>query len=266
MLYILLAILALFSIASMRVNGILSLLLTLPGVLVAITFHEFAHAFAADKLGDDTPRMQGRLNLNPLNHLDPIGFFILLFVHIGWGKPVQINPRNFDRKISMSAGEAIVSFAGPLMNFILAIVFTIIYFTIFMNRTFFHPPLPPMLTPSYFILLAPLGLGLVSYVQLTGKVDGLAYTLYGLAFYVGLLFIFQWKRFVKLPFFISWWAYLFPTAAVTNATIYMYQETDETLFMWLIPIQLAGLLILAIYLLIKTTKLAMNGFLFVKEE
>lgn len=130
MLYILLAILALFSIASLGTNGILSLLLTLPGVLIAITFHEFAHAFAADKLGDDTPRMQGRLNLNPLSHLDPIGFFMLLFVHIGWGKPVQINPRNFDRKISMSAGEAIVSFAGPLMNFILAIVFTIIYFFI----------------------------------------------------------------------------------------------------------------------------------------
>jgi len=123
-----------------------------------------------------------------------------------------------------------------------------------------------MLTPSYFIILAPLGIGFVSYVQLTGKVDGLAYTLYGIAFYLGLLFIFQWRRFIKLPFFLSWWAYLFPTAAVTNATIYMYQETGEPLFIWLIPIQLAGLLVLSIYLLIKTTTLAMNGSLFVKED
>ena len=130
MLYIILAVLALVSIVSLGTSGILSLLLTLPGVIIAITFHEFAHAYAADKLGDDTPRMQGRLNLNPLSHLDPIGFFMLLFVHIGWGKPVQINPRNFDRKVSMSAGEAIVSVAGPVMNFLLAIVFTIIYFFI----------------------------------------------------------------------------------------------------------------------------------------
>ncbi len=127
--YFIYAILIMLAISSLARGefSIVELLLTLPGVLVAITFHEFAHAYAADKLGDSTPRMQGRLNLNPLKHLDPFGFFMLVFAHIGWGKPVQINPRNFDRKISMSAGEAIVAFAGPLMNFLLAIVFTIIY-------------------------------------------------------------------------------------------------------------------------------------------
>ena len=124
--YALLIILALITI-SRGGFSILNLLLTLPGVLIAITFHEFAHAFAADKLGDDTPRMQGRLNLNPLKHLDPFGFFMLVFAHIGWGKPVQINPRNFNRKVSMQTGEAVVSIAGPLMNFVLSIVFTIIY-------------------------------------------------------------------------------------------------------------------------------------------
>ena len=124
--YILLAIFAVMAISRGGFN-ITDLLLTLPGVLVAITFHEFAHAYAADKLGDDTPRMEGRLNLNPLKHLDPFGFFMLVFAHIGWGKPVKINPRNFDRRFSMHVGEAIVAFAGPLMNFILAIVFTIIY-------------------------------------------------------------------------------------------------------------------------------------------
>lgn len=106
--------------------ALLSLLLTLPAVLIAITFHEFAHAFAADKLGDDTPRRQGRLNLNPLSHLDPIGSIMLVFAGFGWGKPVEINPNNFNRDRSMSASEAIVAFAGPLMNFILAIVFTIV--------------------------------------------------------------------------------------------------------------------------------------------
>ena len=124
--YIILAILVLGSIFTMTTGSILSLILTLPAVLIAITFHEYAHAFVADKLGDDTPRIQGRLTLNPFAHLDPIGAVLLVFVHFGWGKPVEINPRNSSRKISMSAGEAIVSLAGPLMNFILAIVFTII--------------------------------------------------------------------------------------------------------------------------------------------
>lgn len=129
-LYIILGILILISILTMGQAQMLSILLTLPGVIIAISFHEFAHAFAADKLGDDTPRMQGRLNLNPLSHIDPVGIVMLIFVHIGWGKPVQINPRNFDRKYTMEKGEAIVSLAGPLMNFILAIVFSIIYFAI----------------------------------------------------------------------------------------------------------------------------------------
>ena len=107
-----------------------ALVLSLPGVLIAITFHEFAHAFVADKLGDDTPRRQGRLTLNPFAHLDPIGSIMLIFAGFGWGKPVEISPRNFNRNISMSAGNALVSVAGPLMNFILAIVFTVIGFAV----------------------------------------------------------------------------------------------------------------------------------------
>lgn len=125
-LYIILGVLVLMSLRSLTGSMILSTLLTLPGVIIAITFHEFAHAFAADKLGDDTPRYQGRLNLNPLSHIDPVGFVLLLFAGFGWGKPVQINPNNFKREVSMSKGEAIVSLAGPLMNFIIAIVLTFI--------------------------------------------------------------------------------------------------------------------------------------------
>lgn len=106
---------------------LLMLLLSIPGILIAITFHEFAHAFVADKLGDDTPRMQGRLSLNPLAHLDPYGTFLMLFAGFGWGKPVQINPNNFRRTITLKKGEALVSVAGPAMNLILAIIFSIIY-------------------------------------------------------------------------------------------------------------------------------------------
>ena len=126
-LYIVLAIMVIMSLSGITKDYLMGLLLTLPGVIIAITFHEFAHAYAAYKLGDDTPKMQGRLNLNPLSHLDPIGSILLIFAHVGWGKPVQINPRNFDKKHSMSTGEAIVSIAGPTMNFILAILISIIY-------------------------------------------------------------------------------------------------------------------------------------------
>ena len=131
--YIILGIMVLSMVVQYLANpGMLfSLLISVPGVLIAITFHEFAHAFVADKLGDDTARREGRLSLNPLDHLDPIGTVLLLFAGFGWGKPVHVNPRNYTRKMSMEKGEALVSIAGPAMNFLLAILFAIVYYGIF---------------------------------------------------------------------------------------------------------------------------------------
>lgn len=131
--YIILGIMVLSMVVQYLTNpGMLtSLLFSIPGVLIAITFHEFAHAFVADKLGDDTARREGRLSLNPLDHLDPIGTVLLLFAGFGWGKPVNVNPRNYTRKISMEKAQAIVSIAGPIMNFLLAIIFSIVYFAIY---------------------------------------------------------------------------------------------------------------------------------------
>ncbi len=126
-LYIIIGILVVLSLASYGTAGIFDLVLSVPAVLLAITVHEFGHAFAAYKLGDDTPLRQGRLSLNPFDHVDPLGLAMLLFAHIGWGKPVQIDPRNYNRNISVEKADAIVSFAGPLMNFITAIVFALIY-------------------------------------------------------------------------------------------------------------------------------------------
>jgi len=131
-LYIIIGVIVLTNIVGLLTdtNALLSILLTLPAVLVAITFHEFAHAFAADRLGDDTPRRQGRLTLNPLKHLDPFGVIMLIFAHFGWGKPVEIEPRNFNRNIPMATAEAIVASAGPIMNILLAFISAIIYFAI----------------------------------------------------------------------------------------------------------------------------------------
>lgn len=123
--YIILAIIVFASIMSGSFS-LLAVLFSVPGVLLAITFHEYAHALVAYKLGDDTPKVQGRLSLNPFTHLDPVAVVLLMFTHIGWGKPVEINPNNFNKKISAKTGEALVAAAGPVMNFLLAIVLTII--------------------------------------------------------------------------------------------------------------------------------------------
>jgi Zn-dependent protease len=92
-------------------------------LLTAITVHEFAHAFTADRLGDPTPRIQGRLTLNPLAHLDPIGTLMLLLVRIGWGKPVQFDPYNLQNP---KKDAALISLAGPLSNIILATILALI--------------------------------------------------------------------------------------------------------------------------------------------
>lgn len=127
--YIIIAIMVLSTVVEYATNpgALFALLVSVPGVLLAITFHEFAHGYAAYKLGDNTAKNEGRLSLNPLDHLDPIGTLMLLVAGFGWGKPVHVNPTQYTRKISMEKGEAIVSFAGPLMNIVLAFVLALVY-------------------------------------------------------------------------------------------------------------------------------------------
>lgn len=139
-LYIVIGCLALYCVMNFSNGSLITTLFTLPAVLIAITFHEYAHAFVADKLGDETPRMQGRLTLNPFAHLDPAGFILLLFAGFGWGKPVEINTRNFNKNVSSEKGEILVSIAGPVMNLILAIIFTLILGAVykFVPDTFFR--------------------------------------------------------------------------------------------------------------------------------
>lgn len=99
---------------------LLNKLLILPGILLGISIHEFSHGYAAVKMGDNTPLMQGRLTLNPLRHIDPLGFLCLLLFGFGWAKPVVINSRNFENP---RRDDAIVSLAGPVANFLTAFLF-----------------------------------------------------------------------------------------------------------------------------------------------
>lgn len=105
-------------------SSIVKLLIELPVLFMTLTIHEFSHGYTAYILGDDTAKRMGRLTLNPISHIDPIGLLMLFVAHIGWAKPVPINPYNFrDQKRDMAISAA----AGPMSNFIVAIVFSIIF-------------------------------------------------------------------------------------------------------------------------------------------
>ena len=107
-----------------NVYYIISVLLSIPCLIFSLSFHEASHAFMAHKLGDDTAKNFGRLTLNPLKHLDPIGPILLLFAGFGYAKPVPINTRNFKNP---KRGMALSAAAGPLSNLILAIVSALLY-------------------------------------------------------------------------------------------------------------------------------------------
>ena len=100
-----------------------TLIAGLPGIVIAMVIHEWSHARVAYALGDYTPRLQGRLTLNPAAHVDPIGLLMLFIVHFGWAKPVQINPMNFSNP---RRDDILVSLAGPASNLITAFVALII--------------------------------------------------------------------------------------------------------------------------------------------
>ena len=97
-----------------------SILYTLPGILIGLTVHEYCHALAASKLGDNTAREMGRVTFNPLKHIDLIGFLFIIIAGFGWAKPVQFNPANLSRP---RRDKAIIAAAGPLSNLLLALVF-----------------------------------------------------------------------------------------------------------------------------------------------
>ena len=99
-------------------------LIFIAALIVAVTFHEFAHAFVALRLGDATAKMLGRVSLNPIRHLDLFGSLAFLFVGFGWGKPVPINPYNM-RGVSPMVGAAISALAGPASNVLLAFLVTL---------------------------------------------------------------------------------------------------------------------------------------------
>ena len=104
--------------------NLLDILINVPITLIALTFHEFCHGWVSTKLGDPTPRIQGRLTFNPLAHLDLFGTILMVLTGFGWAKPVEVDPMYYKDK---KKGMALVGLAGPLANLILAVLGTIIW-------------------------------------------------------------------------------------------------------------------------------------------
>jgi Zn-dependent protease len=108
--------------------NLMSIIAGLPGLLLALVLHEYAHARVAVAMGDFTPKLTGRLTLNPMAHIDPIGLLMLLVARFGWAKPVMVNPRNFR---DMKKGNILVALAGPAANFLTAFVTLFIMMVLF---------------------------------------------------------------------------------------------------------------------------------------
>jgi len=163
-------------------------IIALLSLLVAVTIHEFCHALAADKLGDPTPRAYGRLTLNPLAHLDPLGTLMLFIAHFGWGKPVPIDPYNFRHP---RRDEIIVSLAGPLSNFLLAFIFsripgTLTYILTYTNLylgIFNLFPIPPLDGSKVLLNILPLDTA----IKIESAFQQYGYVLIALLIFSGLL-------------------------------------------------------------------------------
>ena len=106
------------------ISVVVGILSSLAVIFLTMPVHEFAHAWAATKLGDPTPKYYGRLSLNPFNHIDYMGALCIILFGFGWAKPVGINPRNFD---NVKKGMALTALAGPLSNIILAFISMFVY-------------------------------------------------------------------------------------------------------------------------------------------
>lgn len=119
-------------------------------VLLAVTFHEVAHGWVADRLGDPTARLLGRLTLNPLKHLDPVGTIVFFLTRmIGWAKPVPVNPLNFRDPLK---GMMWVAIAGPVTNLFLAAVSAVIFRLLLTSGALFDPALSFVMKPAYMMI------------------------------------------------------------------------------------------------------------------
>ncbi len=130
-------------------RNLLDIIINVPVTLIALTGHELAHAWVSTKLGDPTPRLNGRLTINPLAHLDLVGTLLMIFTGFGWAKPVMVDPRYYKNQ---KKGMALTAVAGPLANLVMAFLSLLIYAIIFVINQKFTPDMTGVITVSGMIL------------------------------------------------------------------------------------------------------------------
>jgi tellurite resistance protein len=175
----------------------------------------------------------------------------------------HINPAWFIPAV----GNVIVPLAGVPLGypelswffFSIGITFWLILMVIVFNRVIFHMPLPEKLLPTLFILIAPPAVGFMSYIQLTGELDAFAQVLYNFALFLVILLLSQLPRFIRLPFFLSWWAYSFPLAAMSIASMVMGQLSGQAFYGYIGLGLLFSLSALVVLLFIKTLNAVQHG-------
>lgn len=159
-------------------------------------------------------------------------------------------------------GNCLVPLAGVPLGFVevswfffsVGLVFWLLLFAIILYRVLFHPPLPERLMPTFFILIAPPAVSFLAYLQLAGTLDPFARVLYDVGLFLTLLLLTQASRFFSIQYYLSWWAYSFPLAAITIATLGMYRETGLPAFVVLAWVLLALVTLVVVYLLYRTVR------------
>ncbi|MEI7843017.1 MAG: SLAC1 anion channel family protein [Gallionellaceae bacterium] len=171
-------------------------------------------------------------------------------------------------------GNILVPIAGVPLGFIeiswfyysVGLMMWVPLMAVLFNRFFFHPMMPSKLLPTLFIFIAPPAVGFIAWIKLhNGVVDDTAHILYYFALFITLLLFSQLKYFIKVPFALPWWAYSFPMAAITIATMIMAEKIGGTLFTALAIFLLSALIMLIAMLLIKTVRAMMRGEICVAE-
>ena len=139
-------------------SQLIQLLVSVPAVLLCLSVHEACHGYMAYALGDPTAKHAGRLTLDPIRHLDPIGTICLLFFHVGWAKPVPVNPGNLKHP---RRDIALVSLAGPVSNFLLALVALFLYYPLRLAESSIVMTIALML---YMVAVISIGLGVFNLI------------------------------------------------------------------------------------------------------
>jgi tellurite resistance protein len=184
-------------------------------------------------------------------------YVISSWMHHDHYETVHINPAWFIPAV----GNVLVPIAGVSLGFTeiswfffsIGIIFWIILFSLLFNRVLFHNPMPTHLIPTFFILIAPPAVGFLSYLKLNhGELDNFAHMMYYIALFLTLLLFMQIRRFSKLPFFLSWWAYSFPIAAITISTFTMFELKQQPFYLGLGAILLTIITMVIALLVVRT--------------